>query len=134
MDPRHLKKIPLVLFMVVWGMVFFGVTTRNTSWVFWIHRIPGGLFGIVLVFIVSVFAFSAAAGWGAASAGLAMLGLGVGHTLALVLLARLVHPYTVSTRRLHIAQRVAGIALVAVGLFFAWQATSTGVTVGPTLP
>lgn len=84
--------------------------------------------------IVTGVAVSAAAGWGAASAGLAMLGLGVGHTLALVLLARLVHPFTVSTRHLHTAQRVAGIALVAVGLFFAWQATSTGLTVGPTLP
>jgi cytochrome c biogenesis protein CcdA len=84
--------------------------------------------------VVTGVAVSAAAGWGAPSAVLAMLGLGIGHTLALVLLARLVHPFTVGTRHLHTAQRVAGVALVAVGLFFAWQAYGTGTTVGPTLP
>lgn len=84
--------------------------------------------------VVTGVAVSAAVGWGPASAALAMLGLGIGHTLALVLLARLVHPFTVGTRHLHTAQRVAGVALVLVGVFFGWQAFGTGVAVAPTLP
>jgi cytochrome c biogenesis protein CcdA len=84
--------------------------------------------------VVTGVAVSAAAGWGTVSAVLAMLGLGVGHTLALLLLARLTHAATDGGRHVHTAQRVAGGVLVVVGLFFAWQATGMGLTVAPTLP
>lgn len=57
MGPKHLKKIPLLLFAVVWAGVFFGATTRNTAWVLWMHRVPGGLFSIVLVVMASALGF-----------------------------------------------------------------------------
>lgn len=57
MDPKHLKKIPLSLFAVVWASVFFGATTRNAAWVQWMHRVPGGLFSILLVVIASALGF-----------------------------------------------------------------------------
>lgn len=57
-DPRHLKKIPLLLFAGVWVAVAYGVITRNATWLLWMRRIPGGFFSLVLAIIVSAFAFA----------------------------------------------------------------------------
>lgn len=65
----------------------------------------------------------------------AMVVFGLGHTLALWLTSGLLlRPVRVVARHAATVQRAGAVLLVGAGIFYAWQAAGSGLTVGPTLP
>lgn len=84
--------------------------------------------------IVTGVALIGATAGGVPVAVLAMVGLGVGHTLALVLVGGAVGRLGRLARDPELVGRVAGGALLLTGAFFVFQAAAGGVDVAVTLP
>lgn len=84
--------------------------------------------------IITGVALAGAAAGGVAVATVAMIGLGVGQTLTLLVLGRVVRSWRGLTSSALVLQRAAGATLVLTGAWFAWQAWASGLDVATTLP